>query len=155
MLPIVKLCRLCHQEKPLSEFSGGRGKCKPCRSLEQRARYEADRERWLLYARSRREKNGTTIREYQRAYRKKNKDAIRDRGLRYLYGISMEEFEKLAKRQAWRCAICEQKKKLSVDHDHQTGEIRGLLCASCNCGLGYFQDDPGLLASASSYLGAS
>lgn len=52
------------------------------------------------------------------------------------------------------CAICEcpDKKRLSVDHDHQTGKIRGLLCANCNLALGNFKDDPDRLAKAIVYL---
>lgn len=53
-----------------------------------------------------------------------------------------------------KCAICdaEQSFQLAVDHDHQTGLTRGLLCRNCNQGLGYFGDDPERLLRAINYL---
>lgn len=50
------------------------------------------------------------------------------------------------------CAICKQTKKLVVDHNHTTKQIRGLLCSTCNLGLGMFQDNMDLLESAIRYL---
>lgn len=47
---------------------------------------------------------------------------------------------------------CHVKGSLSVDHDHETGEVRGLLCNLCNTGLGKFKEDPSLLTKAASYL---
>lgn len=52
-----------------------------------------------------------------------------------------------------RCRICESEEKLVVDHDHETGNIRGLLCHRCNIGLGWFRDHPSLLNRAITYLG--
>lgn len=75
------------------------------------------------------------------------------------YGLTTEDYSKMLKSQDSRCAICsrtdtgiERTKKLSVDHDHQTGEIRGLLCNWCNQGLGHFRDSPELLNKAVQYL---
>jgi hypothetical protein len=50
------------------------------------------------------------------------------------------------------CVICGENEKLVVDHDHATGEVRGMLCSSCNLGLGKFKDDPELLEYARIYL---
>jgi Recombination endonuclease VII len=68
--------------------------------------------------------------------------------------MTVEEYEKLFEEQEGRCAICgrDQETKLAVDHDHQTGERRGLLCKQCNVGLGYFRDDTAVLERAISYL---
>lgn len=60
--------------------------------------------------------------------------------------------------QDYKCAICgiaasELTRELSVDHNHDTDEVRGLLCSHCNIGLGNFRDDAELLIKASEYLG--
>jgi hypothetical protein len=73
------------------------------------------------------------------------------------YKLTPEQYEELQK-QFPRCAICGAKRdgirygKLHVDHNHGTGEIRGLLCPNCNRGLGLFQDNPGILQMAIDYL---
>lgn len=74
--------------------------------------------------------------------------------LEYRYGISLEAYMAQAEKQGGRCAICQQtpKDRLCVDHDHDTGEMRGLLCRHCNSGLGHFKDDPSLLRVALNYL---
>ncbi len=78
-----------------------------------------------------------------------------------LYGLTQAEYEGLVKRQQNRCAICKTTKVggpptrrgyWHIDHDHVTGQIRGLLCARCNLGLGNFSDDPELLAAAARYV---
>ena len=76
--------------------------------------------------------------------------------MRY-YGITIDEYNLLYKKQNRGCAICSvptgsNDKRLSVDHNHQTGEVRGLLCDDCNIGLGKFKDNPNLLAKAINYL---
>ncbi len=72
------------------------------------------------------------------------------------YGITIEEYKDMYIKQNGLCAICEEPEQtisLSVDHDHITGKIRGLLCTNCNNGLGRFKDDSARLRSALSYLG--
>ena len=75
------------------------------------------------------------------------------------YGLTPSDYQHLYQQQAGLCAICkvaessnETSPRLSVDHDHQTGAVRGLLCSACNAGLGMFKDDPGRLQAAISYL---
>lgn len=86
--------------------------------------------------------------------------------IRNVYGLEREDYEEMLARQGGRCAICpntaDRGKPLAVDHDHSCcsgaktcGEcIRGLLCDSCNLGLGYFSDDPDRLIRAAAYLAA-
>ena len=61
----------------------------------------------------------------------------------------------LVERQNGHCAICNEvpeNQPLAVDHDHKTGEVRELLCTSCNVGLGHFKDDPDLMQAAIEYI---
>ena len=74
------------------------------------------------------------------------------------FGINSAEYQKQLEMQGGGCAICGKqettlgKKYLAVDHHHATGKVRGLLCGSCNKGLGHFQDNPALLSEAVLYL---
>src|SRR5262249_47597434 len=81
--------------------------------------------------------------------------------LSYNYGIDLEQFTKLLNQQAGRCLICRyehqktsgrSKDGLVVDHDHVSNKVRGLLCHTCNVGLGMFRDDANLLEAAKRYL---
>lgn len=79
------------------------------------------------------------------------------------YGMTVGDVQALVEKQDGRCAICGTHhtdiphksfahNPLVIDHDHTTGATRGLLCPTCNCGLGLFKDDPALLQAAISYL---
>lgn len=79
------------------------------------------------------------------------------------YGINEKEYNSILDKQNYVCAICLKKEvkihpksgipaKLSVDHNHTTGKIRGLLCSNCNFAIGHLNDDPYLCQRASQYL---
>ena len=73
------------------------------------------------------------------------------------YGITLEKYNSLLEEQQNNCCICGAKnlsdgRALSVDHNHETGEVRGLLCSNCNVGLGLFRDSTELLFKAKEYL---
>lgn len=80
----------------------------------------------------------------------------KDYQLRHKFDLTLQEYEDLLEEQNHECAICYKpdptNRKLAVDHDHKTKVIRGLLCGSCNNGLGRFQDDPEILERAAKYL---
>lgn len=71
------------------------------------------------------------------------------------YGMTRADFDELLARQSGQCAICygqPDKRGWHVDHDHSTGEVRGILCGPCNNGLGHFRDSPYLMRNAIDYL---
>lgn len=88
--------------------------------------------------------------------RSKDKTAIREALLKTKYNLSLEDYDRMLDDQDGRCAIClkppEPDRHLCVDHDHETGENRGLLCDICNRGVGIFRDDPEALRRAADYL---
>lgn len=90
----------------------------------------------------------------KRSYAKMSPDQLKRANLRR-YKISLEQFGALKADQECVCAICSCPSahlELHVDHNHQTKEVRGLLCSECNQGLGKFQDSPDLLLAAAKYL---
>jgi len=73
------------------------------------------------------------------------------------YGITPEDYARMFAAQGGRCAICRTAnpgngRRWSVDHDHETGKVRGLLCSQCNTGLGMLRDSPITLTAARAYL---
>ena len=69
------------------------------------------------------------------------------------FGITYDEYLKMYDEQGGRCSICKKKKDvLCLDHDHETGKIRGLLCRKCNVGIGMFEDSTSALIGAINYL---
>jgi hypothetical protein len=72
--------------------------------------------------------------------------------LKSRYGIGADDFDRMVAEQGGLCAICERPDPEHVDHDHVTGEVRGILCFNCNGGLGQFRDDVESLVRAAEYL---
>jgi len=90
-------------------------------------------------------------------YYEKNKRTHINRQLVKQYGITIEEYEAMLESQNGKCAICETEtcptgKRFAVDHCHDTGKVRGLLCKNCNIGLGMFKDDVKMVKNAFKYL---
>jgi hypothetical protein len=79
--------------------------------------------------------------------------AARKYKLKYMYGITEQEYAEREKSCGGKCEICGTvPKKLHIDHDKKTGKFRGLLCPTCNRGLGHFYDMEANFLSAASYL---
>ena len=75
------------------------------------------------------------------------------------YGLTLDKYHQMVKKQGGGCAICGSKQaktarngRFCIDHDHDTGKVRGLLCAPCNRGIGLLGDNPDRLKSAAEYL---
>jgi hypothetical protein len=94
-------------------------------------------------------------RENGKRYRDKNRKKLNLKNRVGRYGISIADYKKMMKQQGGKCAICGDsldKVTIRIDHNHETGEVRGLLCASCNTGLGLLKDSPLVLENAKKYL---
>lgn len=107
-------------------------------------------ERDRRYRDNNREKRRTQQREHNKTPRRKSLQKYGH--IQRTYGLTPEEFDIAAEVQDHRCAICRKKAKLHVDHNHRTGEPRGLLCFRCNTALGSFDDNVEILRSAIEYL---
>lgn len=118
------------------------------------AKYRAKQRRW-------RSKNKAKIAEYSRRCTAK-KDPVelkvewRRSWIKTRYGITNEQYEAKLLEQKSVCAICgginKSGRRLHIDHNHKTGDVRGLLCFGCNGGLGGFRDNQTLLKKAIDYL---
>lgn len=151
----LQVCAKCKETKVLEDFTpskkgfSGRGSyCHACSAIVTRERI-----RNLTPG----QRTAYIAREVERQRRRRAGPDWPQRGrrqaLRQRYGITPEYFEMLAARQGGRCAICnEQPDKLCIDHCHETGELRALLCRGCNTGLGVFRDRPDRLMAAIVYL---
>jgi hypothetical protein len=144
----TKKCSKCGEDKPISEYYLKNGKpnnpCKGC-VREQAAQWAKDNPEKNKASKQKYEKaNKEKIAKYQRAWR-----------LKTTYGITSDDFERLSGEQYGLCAICMNpptERGLCVDHCHDTGEVRGLLCDSCNLGIGLLKDDAVLCENAMTYL---
>ncbi len=86
------------------------------------------------------------------ASRPSYKEQIRAGHLRRSYGMGIEEYNQMFESQRGLCAICHKSGQLHVDHDHNTGAVRALLCRQCNTGIGHLSDSPERLRAAADYL---
>lgn len=134
-----------HYKENKAEYKEYRKRNAHKRREWQRNRYKNDAEY--------REKVKQSVKDYreQNPLQKKNTDLLR------MYGISLDDFNALLKKQKNSCAICgksSNKKTIfpHIDHCHKTGVVRGLLCTKCNMGLGQFNDNKAILLAAINYL---
>jgi hypothetical protein len=109
------------------------------------------------------EKHKERIKRYAREYYQRNRKRQRHVKVAYKFGLSADQYEAMIEKQGNVCAICHEPehrvdgkskrlRELAVDHNHQTGKVRGLLCNACNAALGGFGDNVERLFSAAEYL---
>ena len=164
----MKTCRVCGEEKPLDEYHKNKGNkdghlnaCKKC-VLQQSKEYRSEnRDKILEYKKEyySRPENKDRRSEYMKDYFSKpeNKDREKSRQLQKKYGITLDEYNQMFTDQNGCCAVCgkhesNQVRSLAVDHDHETGEVRELLCTSCNTSLGLLQENEEILLSMLAYI---
>ena len=175
----MKNCSKCNTEKSIPEFAIYNGKahcwCMVCQrenSRSYRAKFpdkiktqgKAYRERnpshsaekASAWRKANPEKYRAKLREY--AAKKRSEDANWDfrRNIKKFYGISVEQYESMFRAQNGVCAICSclniSGRRLAVDHNHVTGNIRGLLCSRCNTGIGQARESVDILKKTIAYL---
>ncbi len=131
----TKICSDCKQEKPATKeyFHGCKGKkydlhnlCKLCRKIRSKAQ--------------------------------------RRKQVAKIYGMTEDDYYELLDFQGNKCAICGQqetnksnvggKRHMSIDHNHETGVVRGILCSKCNSMLGYARDNPEILRKGADFVEA-
>ena len=103
---------------------------------------KAGREASNRYYRSHLERVKEQVRKYEAEHKERMIELRRFGQIRRKYGITVEQFNSLLKKQNDSCAICKmsfQIVKPNIDHDHETGKVRGLLCDACNCAVGAFE----------------
>jgi hypothetical protein len=141
----VKTCSKCKVTKPLDEFynhlAANDGKQKTCKACQK------------AYSKS------EVCKANRKAYYQKTKTQHIERNLKRQYGVDWDTYNLLLENQKGVCAICQRpdsgsmcSQRLFVDHCHDSGKVRGLLCHHCNSALGLFQDSPQLLQSAINYV---
>lgn len=124
---------------------------------------EKDKIRRKDWRKMNREKDNSTKRSWAKNNPEKAALCTRKGSLKYNYGITLDEYNLILLKQDNKCSICKQPetqidkrynriRSLAVDHDHVSGDIRGLLCGNCNKGLGHFKDNIKYLKSAIEYL---
>lgn len=114
---------------------------------KKREWYLKNKKKALEDAKTWREANPERFKESQREWRKNNPHRIkvyaRNKRIKKIYGLTPEQYDEKLRNQGGGCAIClkpyNSGRRLSVDHDHQTGMVRGLLCTSCNTRLGMIE----------------
>lgn len=172
-----RTCTKCGETKPLGTehfYRQGKGRagfnaqCKDCNARytrEYRARspeaIQANRDsvkRWLAKPGNVEKARARSAEWYANGGREWARDYLRQK----TYGITPADYKRLLLIQGGVCAICRQdetrtiktgeRRPLTVDHDHETGSVRGLLCSLCNTALGSFRDDAEILAAAIDYL---
>jgi len=144
-VPRTKICSRCQAEKPAEAFqrnkrmkTGLSTYCREC-SAEVSRTYRAEHpEKFAGY-------EATRVRTTEQRWAAK---------LWITYRIRPAEYYRMLEQQLGRCAVCYEpaEGKLNVDHDHETGKVRGLLCLNCNLMLGHARDNAATLAAAITYL---
>lgn len=103
-------------------------------------------------------KNPDALIKNRKKFSQDNPNYYKDKHLRGVYGLTLEQYDAILEFQEYRCCVCGKhesqvpRKRLYVDHCHKTTDIRGLICAHCNTALGMVKDDVEILYRLAAYL---
>ena len=160
----VAECRDCHSIKLHSEFKkykagrfGIAYTCKSCHTEKSFNKRKNNPEQSKIKDKINRERiGGVFLKDYQSKWRKNNPDKSMQYHRKCRYGVSDEKYQELLMSQDGKCAICNLapsgKKGLCVDHDHETGKVRKLLCHPCNSSLGLLNENLDTLENMKRYI---
>lgn len=173
---MTKTCKGCLETKKLEEFHYRNKKpisqCKCCVRKVNNDNYSKNRQKRKDYKKSYYLDNKEAISvdkienykkdpkkhiEASKVWYQNNKGRVRDLSLQRNYGIDLETYNEMFRKQEGKCATCsthqsELKRSLCVDHDHETSEIRGLLCDSCNRSIGLLKENLKTISNVIVYL---
>ena len=160
-MPLVK-CNYC-EELVERKIKAIRVSCITCSSNKRKSyqkKYKQlpeSREKNRNWTKNWIKRNSTRFKATTKAWRDRNKEKNRlihkNCKLKSNFGITLEDFNRMFKEQNGKCKICSKGLiKPHVDHNHDTGKVRGLLCNQCNRGLGFFNDNYQLLDKALYYI---
>lgn len=143
--------RRIYREKHKEEIAEKRAKNREEHKIYAKEYYNNNIEKIKLYY------SQEHIKKKNKENKRKNSILIRERRLKKNWNLTIMEYNKMFDDQHGCCAICNThqskvKKSFSVDHNHATGKIRGLLCNTCNTSLGGFKDDINIIFKAIEYL---
>lgn len=153
---ILKKCTKCGEMKSILDFYKDRKKYKGGRKKlpTNYGRVSQCKACYRKYERSWKDRNRNSINAGQR--RRNKLDQSRKSYLKWAYGITLQQYNKILIEQNHVCAICGEQNirnhKLDIDHDHKTKRIRGLLCRKCNVIIGLAKDNPQHLLKIVQYL---
>ncbi len=158
--PKRKVCDACRHERVLAAGRKWIAANRTHKKVVTKAWRQANPERMAGTKAKYRERNRVVLAERQRAWNAAHPDKVKAGNLRGCYGMTLETFLQMYEKQNGRCAICQidmrvranRKDACNVDHCHTTGKVRGLLCSSCNMGIGQLGDSADRLRAAAAYL---
>jgi hypothetical protein len=154
-------CSDCKQFVQIENFSPsaqkrGHGVCNPCHAIRAKSYQERYPEKYKESQRKTAAKHPETRKRVHAKWRAENKDAMHGYHVKLKFGLSREEYSALLEKQGGACALCGKPKppqrRLLVDHCHETGKVRGLLCIGCNTAIGQLGDNVAGLTKAIEYL---
>jgi hypothetical protein len=147
-----RTCKVCNEYKDISNFQPQGLQCRSCRTAKSKAYWNNLPED----VRIARRKNGDAQRRWVENNPERSKELSRKQHLKRKFGLSVEEYAKMLASQNGVCSLCENScatgYSLAVDHDHNTGKIRGLLCKNCNTALGLLKENVETMTKAIDYI---
>ena len=159
-----RVCNSCNEKKELSlfaknksNFAGVNSECKRCRSKRRTTQEYRNQENKRRSTPEQKKRMYLSFVKYKNKNKKKVALTQKKWFLKKFYGLSYDQYQNILKSQDNKCAICglDQKncaRTFNVDHKHEEGKVRGILCNNCNTGIGLFKENEMIMHKAINYL---